>query len=512
MLDLAALVDLEWSLRDGPGSVADEALDARARAAAQRVAEAHGVPAEQVRARTDADRDLRQQLALAWLDVLRARHPDLPGLGIERGIGVAAWLLSGLGLLLGVGSATALLAYDGSRPVNVLPFFGFLCLGQIALLLLMLWFVLRAQRDGAAPGAPHRAVAWLAARFFGARGQQTVDALRSVRSRRSLYVDVERWTLFAVAQRFGVGFNVGAIAATALTVAFSDLVFCWSTTLALEPHTVHTVARAVATPWLWLPSAVPTLAVVEASQWARMPGTFVGGTTEAEATRLAAQWWQFLLAGVVVWGLLPRLTALWWGERRRRKALAGAGCDHAGYQELFDRMLPRGTIWHGPAATDVVGEPPRAGRQPATPHAPAAAGAAVWIVVWGTLDETRDAVRDVVTRRFGADVRDVLAVGGADLAQDRAALTSLGDAHASRVCLVAAAGQQPTADVLDFCRSLRTAIGAARPIVVGLLDLRPGGSAHDAEPDERAVWRRALGALDDPHVWVETLVDAEDNA
>ena len=51
-----------------------------------------------------------------------------------------------------------------------------------------------------------------------------VDGLRSMRSRRALYADVERWTLFGIAQRFGVAFNVGALLASLQTIAFSDLV------------------------------------------------------------------------------------------------------------------------------------------------------------------------------------------------------------------------------------------------------------------------------------------------
>src|SRR5690606_17221665 len=136
-----------------------------------------------------------------------------------------------------------------------------------------------------------------------------VDALRGMRSRRSLYADVERWTLFALAQRFGVAFNLGALVVALVLIAFSDLVFSWSTTLDVDAASVHRGVRAVALPWSWLPAAVPSLEVVEASQWSRMQGRFVGGTSADEAVRLAARWWSFLVAGLACWGLAPRLFA-----------------------------------------------------------------------------------------------------------------------------------------------------------------------------------------------------------
>src|SRR5690606_32461925 len=170
------------------------------------------------------------------------------------------------GLLAGGGAARALLAYAGSVPVNVLYFAVVFFVGQILLLVAMLGFVLRARRrrSPARAGLLHRPIAWLAARAFGPDGQSVVDALRGMRSRRSLYADVERWTLFALAQRFGVAFNLGALVVALVLIAFSDLVFSWSTTLDVDAASVHRGVRAVALPWSWLPAAVPSLEVVEA--------------------------------------------------------------------------------------------------------------------------------------------------------------------------------------------------------------------------------------------------------
>lgn len=508
LLDLAALVDLEWLLRDGPDPVADESIHAKAQAAALRAVEERGVAAAEARARIDEDRGLRETVALAWLDAVRARRDDLPGLRVGRALTLAAWVLFAAGLLFGTVAARAFLAYDGASPVNVLPFAGTLFLGQAVLILAMLWFVVRARRSGARNGLLHGPIAMVAGWCFGKRGHDAVDALRAMRSRRSLYADVERWTLFALAQRLGVGFNLGAIVASLQLVVFSDLVFCWSTTLELGAPAMHRLAVWLSLPFGFVSSAVPTLEVVQASQWARMPGAFVGGTSPEEALKLAARWWEFLVLGLIAWGFVPRLAALVLGEVASRRALRSAGCDHAGYQQLFDRLLPRAVGWAGPTAGDVVGAPPQPGRGQVSAHAPAAAGAPTWLLVWGNLLRSREAVRAAVARRFGANVRTVLGAGGEEVAADEAALVELRKAGAARVHFVAAAGQQPTADVVDFLRRVRAILGANRPFVVSLLDLGPDGRAAVVPDDELAIWRRALGALDDPYLWVEALDDA----
>lgn len=458
-----------------------------------------------MRQAVDADQDLRGALALAWLDAVRHRRDDLPGARIAHGLDVAGWLLVVAGLLLGGGAAQAFLAYDGSVPVNVLHFVAFFFGLQILLLVAMLFFVARARRigGGAGPGLLHRPIAFLAGRFFGPDGHAVAAALRAMRSRRALYADVERWTLFGLAQRFGVAFNVGALVIAVSSIAFSDLVFAWATTLDVDAQAVHAGVRAVAVPWWWLPSAVPDLDVVQASQWDRMQGAFVGGRETVEAIPLAARWWSFLLAGLVAWGLVPRTLALAAGSWRARRARAAASFDHVGYQELFDRLLPPSIGWEGPAPADVEGRAP-ARQRTATPHPPAAPGAPTWVVVWGSLARSAAAVTDHLQRRFGADVRAVLDAGGADLAADRDTVRALREAGAGRVAFVAAAGQQPTSDVLGFLRAARGAIGAGRPIVVGLLELGDGGG-RDATDEELAAWRRSLGTLDDPHLWVETM-------
>ncbi|MBI5851168.1 MAG: DUF2868 domain-containing protein [Planctomycetes bacterium] len=510
-MKLADLVDLEWLLREDSaalGGVADDVL-ASARPAALRACAERGLDQGAARSRLDVDRALREAVALTVIEAARGRDPDLPGRRVARALEFAAWLLVVLGLLLGAGAARVVLAYDGTTPVNVLHFatvFGAL---QVVLLVFLVVFLARTQvaRASAGPGLLHRPVAWLVHRLLGARGRAAAELLRTLRSRRSLYAGVERWTLFALVQRFGVAFNGAALGVTLALVTGTDLVFSWSTTLRAEAADVHRLATMIATPWSWCwPEAVPSLDAVRASQWVRMPGAFVGDGTLVSVQPLAAEWWRFLVALLVGYGLVPRGAALVFGAWRARRALARSGLDHAACHVMFDRLLPVRVAWSGPEPSSVRGDEPRAATtSPATAHAPAAPGTAIALLAWGSLAPRLDALARLVVKRFAQDPRTTLAVGGASLDADRAALRRIGEVRPPRAVVTFAAGQQPTADALAFLRDLRVALGAARPIVVVLVDQKDGARFGDALAEEHAIWRRSLGTLGDAHLWLETL-------
>ncbi|MCR9243428.1 MAG: DUF2868 domain-containing protein [bacterium] len=499
---LPDLADLEWLLRDDAAPLSRPAESAVGAA----VAREHELSPAELRRRADNDRELRHGLAGAWLAAVRKQRDDLPGFWLGRGLWLVGLLLLGLGLLTGGGAASALLAYDGSEPVNVLPFLAFFCLLQIVLLVVLAVFLLRSRGGGGGPGLLHRPIAWLAQRLGGRRrSADLAAALRTLHTRRGVYSAVERWSLFTLAQRFGVAFNVGALLVALHAIVFSDLVFSWSTTLALEPSTVHGIARGLALPWSFVSSAVVDLDAVTASQWARMPGAFVAATTPADALILSDQWWRFLVAGLVTYGLLPRVLAFGLGAWCERRALKNVRLDHVAFQDLFDRLLLGGSGWQGPEPASVVGPAPMAGQGPATPHAPTGPGTATAAVAWGSIARRREQVVGLVGRRFGGEPVAMVTAGAAELDADQAALAELRACKAGRVAFVAAAGHQPTRDVIAFVERLRNAVGETTPIVIGLVDFGDAGEFRDAEADERSAWQRSLGALDDAYLWVEAM-------
>jgi len=497
-LKLGDLIDLEWLLAE-PARIPDDVVQA-----AQPAVVAAAAPGGAGRAAVDTDLKLRQRLCRALLVAARAAKPDLPGRAVDRAFTAAGVLLAVAGLITGAGTALTVLAYDGTTPVNVLHFVLVFFVLQLVLLLLLVWFLLRTRANHAAgPGVPHRFAAWLVDRVLGRRGRDAAELLRVLRARQALYAGVERWSLFTLVQYFGVAFNVAALTAMLLLVTVTDLVFSWSTTLGLGGADVHAWTTALSAPWSFWPAGVPSLATVEASQWVRMPGAFVHGELAAQS-RHGAEWWRFLAAGLVAYGLLPRLFAACFGAVRQRRALHTAGLDHAGFHALYERLLPHHTGFAGPDPATVRGAPPAAGAARTAPSPPAQPGATAVVLCWGSVARSAAAVCFAASSRFSLRVLAALPAGGASLAGDDTALQQLAQHAPQRALVVFAAGQQPTADALTFVRSVRGKLGAARPLLVLL-----AGSAKDpladAEPDEQAIWRRSLGTLGDAYLWLDTL-------
>ncbi len=518
---VADLVDLECLFREASdslggarsagaltGAVGGDAGERRARRAVQAALEEQGIAPDAARARVPADPVLRRTVFGAWIAAERKhRADDLPGRAVESALGLVGRALLTVGLLFGAGAAGGLLHYDGEVPVNVLWFVAMFFALQIGLLIGTLWFVLRAGRKSGSPGPGwiHLGVAALLRRFLGERGQRVARLMEDLRHRHGVLARIEAWTLFTLVQRFGVGFNVGALLACLTLVAFSDLVFSWSTTLEVEASTAHTIAESFALPWSWLmPDACPDLAAVESSRWSRMQSAFVGGTSQADAERLAAGWWQFLVVGLCVYGLLPRSLSWWFGATRARRLRNALQLDDGAAQQALDRLLPR-TGWDAPRPDEVRGAAPVPSVDPAAQHSmPAApAGAAAAFLAWGSFPEP--AVTPIA-QRLGLGAALTSSVGGADLAADDTALASLRGAELARVVLVVDAGQQPTKDALRFLVSLRQTLGAGRPIAVVVVERAIDGSVdRDADPEEREVWRRSLASLGDTHLWLQEL-------
>lgn len=497
-MKLRDLVDLEWLLAD-PAHLAESAV--------QEVRPAAFAATDGLRGALGVDPKARVAVCEAVLAAARRDDATLPGRTVERALQVAGVVLVALGLVSGGGAAAALLAYDGTHPVNVLNFVLFFFGLQLLLLALMLWFV-RPRRADDAPDVPvvHRAVAWFVLRLLGTRGQAAAERLHVWSARHRLYAGVERWTLFALVQRFGIAFNVAALVVMLLLVTGTDLLFSWSTTLAIGGKEVHTLTSVLAAPWSFWDAGVPSLATVEGSQWMRMPPDFVNRLSIAEHREHAAAWWRFLAAGLVAYGLLPRTAALLFGLVQKQRALRAVGLDHAGFQALYDRLMPPSVGFDGPDPTTVRGPAPVAApATPATTNAPREPGAKTVLLCFGSAGRTRAMFPSAIAKRWSLDVVASASVGGKDLGDDERALQQITRTAPRRVVLVFPPGQQPTADAVNFLRAIRKHLGPTKPLVVTLAGAGEDGTLGGAEPGEHDIWRRSLAAIGDAYLWLEPI-------
>ncbi len=495
-MDLARLVDLEVQLqRDDDALAAGQAADLAARDAA--IGRNLLAADERLgRAATPAE---RQRLALAWLDALGTGRAGA-GPRAVRVLAWTAWILTFACGLLGIGAASATLAYDGRQPVNVFGFLVVLVAPQMLLLLAMLVALLRGGRSVAA-----RLLAFVA-RSRWLRGDTAAGA-GLVAARLQLHAAAERWQLFLLTQRAAVAFNLGALGICLYLVAFTDLAFGWSTTLAWGAERVHQLCGAIAWPWhhFW-PEAVPGLELVRDSQWIRMPGGFATGAALPSAVQQSGRWWSFLVAALLVWGLGPRLLAFALASWQARRALATVPLDDRRCAALFARLLPPAAAWRGPDPA-AIGLPAaaRLGTAPAAP-VPPVAHAATWLLCWGRLQHWQDALRDLVARSTGAPPVGVGAVGGSELAADAAAVAQIAAARVQRVLLVLSAGTQPTKDLLELLATLRQRLGPRAHLGVALLTAADGRLAAADAADLR-LWQACLAQQGDANLGVECLED-----
>lgn len=111
----------------------------------------------------------------------------------------------------------------------------------------------------------------------------------------------ERARMLLTLQQLWLVMGVGLLLAYLILLLFTDLAFGWSSTLIDQPERVARVLQTIAAPWTGIWSgAVPTLELVEATRYLRIDPT-------AGSTQRAGDWWQFLLASLLVYNLLPRL-------------------------------------------------------------------------------------------------------------------------------------------------------------------------------------------------------------
>ena len=470
----------------------------------------------------------RHRLFRRWLARVRSGETQSAGERLERGLLLLRWTLVGLGLLMGAGTAKALLAYNGSVPINAVHFLGVLVLLQLFLFVLFLvGSTVRAQtqlfdqlgplqrlfrRLSSAWGRVPQAVrAWLPS-----MDRADLEAMVGrQRSHGKVYGGVERWLLVSSSQGFGVAFNVGALVACLYLVTFSDLAFGWSSTLTLDTGDFHGFISALATPWAWvLPEGSPSLELVDQTRFFRLDSLARTSGVTVSDPALWGGWWLFLFVSVSFYGLLPRVVVWAYATIRARKMLRTLPLDHGELQSLFERLTIAYVDTRSPEERDAVekGDPAKGlyveGRAPA--GAVETGSKVCTAVVWGGVPISDERLNQTLERRFGQTVRARLEAGDGDFAADEQACAALAADLAnseSLVILLAESFEAPTKEVVEFVTALRSAVGPSRRVDVALVDQAQDGGWIAPEEDDLKGWQVTLQALGDPYLRVVSAVE-----
>ncbi|MET0344377.1 MAG: DUF2868 domain-containing protein [Polyangiales bacterium] len=462
-------------------------------------------------------------LLVAWLDALRERFgAPSAGAKFDAAQRVLGYLLAAFGLASGWGTAELLLHFEqGGAPVNIGHFLLVLVLGQLATLMLLavsltlrrLFARLPVVGDvGRFLGVLHRKLQALTESApSDAASEAQRAALRRVRSRLGLYQDLERYALLGHSQLFALCFNLGALASCARLILLSDLAFAWSTSVAsFDALQVQKLCAALSWPFGWLvPDAVPSATLIENTQYYRFEGRFAGAAagTRGDAA-LAGEWWRFLIACTVTYGLLPRAFTLGWFRHRLRRAERRVPLDTPQVQRVLARMT---TPELSTQATALAVQGAEASHAVARAPVSAALGEAAVLITYRDVPTAPDLLTREVARNLGIEATRVLAAGGFDPSAERAVGEALGP-HGGAAAVVVEAWEAPDKGLRTFLAHLRAAMGPRRILRVILIgEARADG--YEAPSDEHVrLFRDRLTLLDDPYLSVETLPAAGDAA
>ncbi|HSN81402.1 MAG TPA: DUF2868 domain-containing protein [Polyangiales bacterium] len=473
---LAELVDFELQLASDRGRPYEE-LHERDRQIALRWPEQPKTP---------------QQMAARWVAALRGSGAaPTAGEKVARAHGLANLLVFVSFLLIGVGVALAVLQFTGDHPINVLVVLGvFVVLQLVNLLVTLAAFSWSRSSPGFLRQFPLVAVVQrLIARAVGP------EHVGRFLARRSIYGGVERWIWFRTMQLGALAFNIGAIVTFVGAVSFTDMAFAWSTTLQVEAQGLQRFCAALAFPWrAWWPEAVPSLELIETTQYFRLDAAYVGAPPGMRARDAAAAggWWPFLLMCLLVYGLLPRLLLVIWAGWGATRSLRRLPLDTPEEAEVIARLT---TPW----VHDVHGEDPGnvaplgRGRAPLPRPAPLGDDQAVILVRWRDAEIGPDQLIARVRRRLGAVVDEPIGnAGGRDHAEEQTLLARLEASPEQPVLVVVEPWNAPDRAFGRFVRNLRQRGHAHRKIYVLLTE--------QGDEQQHAVWAGYLAELEDPYI------------
>ncbi len=499
-------------------SLLTDLLDLRARLSAEEALDD--------RLRLKRDRGIGRDLAAlcphplrqlrAWLRRAGASTAPTDGARAAAARGTVSAGLVALGLVIGWGVAAVVFHYDGTQPINVVHVLAVFVAAQLLLLGVTLILTAPLHRLPVLGDAqallgrlsPGRLGAWAMSKLWR-HGDDGSSPPPSGGLAGALGEDAVRWQLLAWSQLSAAAFNVGALLAFVYLFVLSDLAFAWSTTLGIGAEQFGVIAQALSLPWReLLPVAVPTPELVQATRFFRLNEGMLPDATGAFRADPAAlgQWWPFLLACMLCYGLLPRLLLLALALTRLRVHLRRAIVQTPGAAALLERMNAPLVETRSPQA-ETVRESVQAAAVEHPCAASAAPGARAIVVQWAGIGVARDAMAGMLRRRAGLIASRFVEAGGTtSLEQDADALAlASSDADVAAAVLVVKSWEPPVLEVLDFVRDLLAALNEHASVIVAPLDTDQHGGAVAASAEELELWRRAVEALSLPRARVVDL-------
>jgi len=257
-------------------------------------------------------------------------HPHRSTIIMKLLSGVTLFLLL-LSFILGLFSGIALLHYSGDEPVNLIYFLAMVCILPIVTMILSAIAMLRANQADSmlvhiSPAYWIEQIILLLPRHH----QEQINMLK-------INPLLSNWIVLKRSQLLALSFSFGLLLALMGVVISRDVAFAWSTTLDISAESFHYLISLLALPWSeFLPQAVPSLELIEKSQYFRL-----GGKLDSELVSNAAllgQWWKFLAMMTLFYALMLRFLLYIFASFALRRAIYRSIFSIDGVRELLHQM------------------------------------------------------------------------------------------------------------------------------------------------------------------------------
>lgn len=384
-------------------------------------------------------------------------------------------------LVVGFFTGVGLLSYSGSEPVNVIYFL--LVVVGLPLLSMVLSLLSMVGRGVFSQFFSHFfPLYWIEkiVNFFPTKNGVNFAAL-------PFSSGLGKWIFLKRLQRFSLLFSFGVFMALLLMVVAKDIAFGWSTTLQVSPKSFETLLSTIGIWWQgWLPSAIPSLELVELSQYFRLGETLDKEMIE-NAGKLGA-WWQFLAMSTLVYAIGLRLL-LWLGSKiAYQKELEKSFLEIEGVNKLLREFT---TPYVSTKAPEIE------------KHLEIESGETIQLT-----PEISEVYHNIIAWNFSDDefalVQDskpvkasfIHTVGGSHTFNEDQEVAATARA---RVLLYVKSWEPPTMDFIDFLEEL---LGNPEVQEVEVCLLGIAKNNYQYSDQELAIWKRKIEGLKSKKVWV----------
>lgn len=390
------------------------------------------------------------------------------------------FLLVVIAFVFGLLSGVALLSYNGDEPVNVIYFMAVTIFLPLFTMLLTFFAMLRAR--SAENVLIHLSPAFWMEKIMGflpGRVQEQIQGLK-------LNPLLANWIIIKRSQIIVLFFSLGLLLSLLGVIVTKDIAFAWSTTLHISPELFHSFLQTVAFPWRELvPSAVPSLELIEQSQYFRL-----GDTLDEEMIAHAPQlgeWWKFLACSTLFYAIFLRLWIY---------ILASFGLKSAIKQSLF-------TLYGTTQLLREINEPIISTHADQSEKVFLSEDGNYGQIV-NRLDASYDGIQGwaiphdtllVLGERMNVIAPAHYEVGGSNTLEEDAEIVF--KSH-GEIVLFVKAWEPPTMDFVDYLSELTGKVDKVIVVPIGTAE-----NDYEASAKEIDVWENKLSGIGDRKVWLK---------